>query len=384
MILLLSTWFVLCSVSYTVALFFTLVLIFIDIEHSLCLSVWFCFYQLGLCSVSYTATLFITLVLIFIDIEHSLCLLVWFCFYQLGLCSVIQLLYFSLWYWYLLIWNIHFVCRYDFAFINLVCVQSVTQLLYLSLWYWYLLISNIHFVCWYDFAFVNLVCTVFSQLYSCSIFHFGIDIYWYGTFTLSAGMILLLSTWFVFSQLYSYSIFHFGIDIYWYRTFTLSVGMILLLSTWFVLSQLYSYSIYHFGIIIKDFFISFSTVIIAQDIKTVNFYVFFVCKPTILYTGRPSCVQADLLCYFLLNKNQRRWRRSDHSYLGRTQKFYLFWPKSYISKFWLDQSDCLIRFFQMVGPILLSFHHPWKGCTFQGSSIVFSSYTFLQPNLSVL
>ena len=28
-------------------------------------------------------------------------------------------------------------------------------------------------------------------------------IYWYGTFTLSAGMFLLLSTWFVFSHLYS-------------------------------------------------------------------------------------------------------------------------------------------------------------------------------------
>ena len=29
--------------------------IFIDMEHSLCLPVCFCFYQLGLCSVSYTA-----------------------------------------------------------------------------------------------------------------------------------------------------------------------------------------------------------------------------------------------------------------------------------------------------------------------------------------
>ena len=28
-------------------------------------------------------------------------------------------------------------------------------------------------------------------------------IYWYGTFSLSAGMFLLLSAWFVFSQLYS-------------------------------------------------------------------------------------------------------------------------------------------------------------------------------------
>ena len=28
---------------------------FVDMEHSLCLPVCFCFYQLGLCSVSYTA-----------------------------------------------------------------------------------------------------------------------------------------------------------------------------------------------------------------------------------------------------------------------------------------------------------------------------------------
>ena len=116
-----------------------------------------------LCSVSYTATLFITLLLIFIDIEHSLCLPVWFFFYQLGLC----------------------------------CAQSVIQLLYLSLWNWYLLISNIHFVCQFDFAFINLVCAVFSQLYSYPIYHFGIDIYWYRTFYFSAGMIFLLSTWFV-------------------------------------------------------------------------------------------------------------------------------------------------------------------------------------------
>ena len=60
-------------------------------------------------------------------------------------------------------------------------------------------------------------------------------IYWYRTFTLSAGMILRLSTWFVFSQLYSYSIYHFEIDIYWYRTFYFSAGIIFLLSTWFVL-----------------------------------------------------------------------------------------------------------------------------------------------------
>ena len=40
------------------------------------------------------------------------------------------------------------------------------------------------------------------------------------------------------------------------------------------------YSIYHFCIIIKDFFISFSTVIIiVQDFETVTFYVLFVYKP---------------------------------------------------------------------------------------------------------
>ena len=146
MILLLSTRFVLCSVSYTATLFITLVLTFVDIKHSLCLaddmilllSTWFV-----LCSVSYTATLFITLVLIFIDIEHSIFLLVWFCVYQLGLFfaqSVIQPPYLSLWYWYLLISNIHFVCLFDFSFINIVCVQSVIQHVYLSLWYWNLLI----------------------------------------------------------------------------------------------------------------------------------------------------------------------------------------------------------------------------------------------------
>ena len=40
------------------------------------------------------------------------------------------------------------------------------------------------------------------------------------------------------------------------------------------------YSIYHFCIMIIDFSISFSRVIIVQDLKTVNFYVLFVCKPT--------------------------------------------------------------------------------------------------------
>ena len=40
------------------------------------------------------------------------------------------------------------------------------------------------------------------------------------------------------------------------------------------------YSIYHFRIIIKDFFISFSRVIIVQDFETVTFDVLFVYNPT--------------------------------------------------------------------------------------------------------
>ena len=41
------------------------------------------------------------------------------------------------------------------------------------------------------------------------------------------------------------------------------------------------YSIYHFCIMIKDFFISFSRVIIVQDFETVTFACY-------LYTSRPS------------------------------------------------------------------------------------------------
>ena len=39
-------------------------------------------------------------------------------------------------------------------------------------------------------------------------------------------------------------------------------------------------SIYHFCFMIKDFFISFSRVIVVQDFETVTFYVLFVYKPT--------------------------------------------------------------------------------------------------------
>ena len=40
------------------------------------------------------------------------------------------------------------------------------------------------------------------------------------------------------------------------------------------------YSIYHCCMIIKDFFISFSRVIIVQDFETVTFYVLFEYKLT--------------------------------------------------------------------------------------------------------
>ena len=40
------------------------------------------------------------------------------------------------------------------------------------------------------------------------------------------------------------------------------------------------YSIYHIFIIVKDFFISFSRVIIVKDPETVTFYVLFVYMPT--------------------------------------------------------------------------------------------------------
>ena len=40
------------------------------------------------------------------------------------------------------------------------------------------------------------------------------------------------------------------------------------------------YSIYHFCIIMKDFSITFSRVIIVQDLETVFFNVLFVYKPT--------------------------------------------------------------------------------------------------------
>ena len=244
------------SVSYTATLFITLVLIFIDMEHSLCLPVWFGFYQLRLSSVSYTATLFITLVLIFIDMEHTIFLLLWFWFYQVGL----------------------------------YCAQSVIHLLYLSLWNWFLFISNIHSVCQFDFAFINLVCFVFSQLYSYPIYHFGIDIYWYQTFYFSAGMILLLSTWFVLCSVsYTATLFitlelifinieHSLCLPVWFCFYQLglccvqSVIQLPYLSLWYwyllisnilffcwydfafinlvsaVLNQFYSYSIYHFGI----------------------------------------------------------------------------------------------------------------------------------------
>ena len=40
------------------------------------------------------------------------------------------------------------------------------------------------------------------------------------------------------------------------------------------------HSVYHFCIVIKDFFNSFSRMIIVKDFETVTFYVLFVYKPT--------------------------------------------------------------------------------------------------------
>ena len=53
------------------------------------------------------------------------------------------------------------------------------------------------------------------------------------------------------------------------------LSMFLLISTW-LCSVSYTaneYSIYHFCIVIKDFSISFSSLIIVKDFETVTFYV---------------------------------------------------------------------------------------------------------------
>ena len=42
-------------------------------------------------------------------------------------------------------------------------------------------------------------------------------VYWYGTFTLSAGMFLLLSSWFLFNQLYSKWILYLSLLYYYYK-----------------------------------------------------------------------------------------------------------------------------------------------------------------------
>ena len=55
------------------------------------------------------------------------------------------------------------------------------------------------------------------------------------------------------------------------------------------------YFIYHFCSLIKDFSISFSNMIIAQDFETVT----FLCV---------TCMQADFLCYFLLNEKGARFK----------------------------------------------------------------------------
>ena len=68
-------------------------------------------------------------------------------------------------------------------------------------------------------------------------------------------------------------------------TFVYVFAFINLVSVQSVIHTANEYSIYHFRILLKDFSISFSRAIIVQDFETVNFYV-----------------QADLLCYLLLNK----------------------------------------------------------------------------------
>ena len=68
----------------------------------------------------------------------------------------------------------------------------------------------------------------------------------------------------------------------WYGTFPLSAGMFCFyqLDLCSVSYTPNEYSIiYLFCIIMKDFFISFSRVIVVQDFETVTFYVLFVYKP---------------------------------------------------------------------------------------------------------
>ena len=75
---------------------------------------------------------------------------------------------------------------------------------------------------------------------------------------------------------------------------------------------------------IKDFSISFSRVNIIQDSETVTFYVLFVYKPGLyaniiifyyyifyyylIYIIIIICIQADLLCYFMLDEKAARFK----------------------------------------------------------------------------
>ena len=70
-------------------------------------------------------------------------------------------------------------------------------------------------------------------------------------------------------------------------------------------------SIYQFRIMIKDFSISFSRVIIVQDFET-N----FLC---VIY------IQADLLCYFLLNEKAARFKSVQYNLFI----LYIFTPKPF-------------------------------------------------------
>ena len=115
------------------------------------------------------------------------------------------------------------------------------------------------------------------------------------------------------------------------------------------------YSIYHCCIIVKDFFISFSRVIIVQDFETVTFYVLFVYKPTFsvrlqLHVAiyRPDSFVL-MLCYCANLKAIR-------------------YESTSLNRIVADKSHSVI---------VALFSVELNGYAFQESSIVFPSYTFL-------
>ena len=73
-------------------------------------------------------------------------------------------------------------------------------------------------------------------------------------------------------------------------------------------------------------------VIIAQDIKTVISYVLFVYRPTF----------SVIFCKIKINACGGG--PTTPTLVGPNY-FAFLWPKSYISKFWSDQSDCLVEVF---------------------------------------